>query len=268
MKTIPTRIVPLLGLTALLGSATVANAFTFFTENFSYVEGQLTGNGGWTSEGTSLNVATGTFDNGLLPSAGTGNRGTIDSSSGSQSSSHAFSVPAGLGDDGSEFWYSFLFQDDGSPSSSSDFSIFSEDTSGPVTLRITNSEVQIRFGGTTLDTIASATNTGPNLFVGRVIYSDTDLADSHTVWMNPTATAGGVPTGGLTGGGGPGVKNVEDPEDGFITLQGGTAWLGSYDEIRLGTTLGDVMAIPEPSMTAAFLGFGVGAIVLLRRRRS
>lgn len=52
----------------------------------------------------------------------------------------------------------------------------------------------------------------------------------------------------------------------FLTIQARFAGTLSTDEIRIGQTFGDVVAVPEPNSVALF-GLGAAALVAIRRRR-
>jgi hypothetical protein len=116
------------------------------------------------------------------------------------------------------------------------------------------------------------------LFVAKVFENSPGWGnqDSLQVWVNPTdlATEAGLSSSALasalkgdTWSIAGGARNLGQVSVMAENLNGaGTVY---FDEFRLGTTLADVLPVtpvPEPS-TMALLGLGVGALVLIRRRK-
>lgn len=102
---------------------------------------------------------------------------------------------------------------------------------------------------------------GSSLVLGRITFSDTANQDRLEVWLDPLLTGNpGTPLFNVTGNWvdpGPNnsfYMNKYDPPD------------RSVDEIRLGTTLADVLPIPEPSTYALLLLTAAGALWTKRRR--
>lgn len=105
-----------------------------------------------------------------------------------------------------------------------------------------------------------AVNTGVNLFLVRFDLGTGAGADSVTAWMNPTLTGGlSDPTGGVTVSG----LDLRSVDRMSVATFGGGANLNA-DEIRLGTSLLSVTAVPEP---AAISLLALGGLGLLMARR-
>lgn len=182
----------------------------------------------------------------------------------------------GLGGDGTSIWFSALYNHTSAGSDfrlkffgSSSLSLGVSDYAtalnsgigfhflGGTGLRVENQNVQI---GTAT---SLAVNT-VNLIVGRIDFSDTLNQDRVLLWVNPTIS-GTAPLDSLA------AQNVtlqlQTTLGNAVAARWGGAGTGIVDEIRLGTTFGDVVAIPEPSTYVLVLG-GLGALVWLRRRAS
>lgn len=106
-----------------------------------------------------------------------------------------------------------------------------------------------------------AGNTDTNLFVVRFDLSTAAASDSVTMWMNPDLTGGFAsdPSGGIPLGSGLDLFAINN-----IRFGSGGGAGNVVDEIRFGTTLESVIAVPEPG--AALLG-AIGALAVLRRRQ-
>ena len=107
-----------------------------------------------------------------------------------------------------------------------------------------------------------AVNPGVNLFLVRFDLGTGAGADSVTAWMNPTLTGFGDPTGGVTVSG-LDLRSVDRVS--FATFGGGANLDG--DEIRLGSTLTSVTAVPEPT-SLSLLGLGAIGILAIRRKQA
>jgi hypothetical protein len=89
--------------------------------------------------------------------------------------------------------------------------------------------------------------------------------DTLNAWEDPTSLSGSTPTGGYE------VSLSGFSVNGAITefSLGSFVGSGSMDtelsEVRIGDTLADVAAVPEPSVTYLAL-LGPGALFLVRRR--
>lgn len=237
-------------------------------EDFDYTPGNIDGlNGGtgfsgaWGNFfGTSGTVGTGGLsDPGTpgVPSNGNGYTGGSSSGGAIRSLSTTFT-------DGDTFYVSFLIQPD-----------FVIDSSG-------SAFAQVRLDGTNGDIAIGTTNAGggqwqmrqtspngsvvlssilPTQGVTALLVAEVQLQagnDIVSLYVDPTA---GAPQPGSAAA----ILNSED----FGTIQGvatagGLPW--QLDEIRIGTTFGDVTPVPEPSTYALLLG-GMGVLYVLRRKK-
>jgi hypothetical protein len=101
-----------------------------------------------------------------------------------------------------------------------------------------------------------------NLFLVRFDLGTGAGADSVTAWMNPTLTGLGDPTGGVTVSG-LDLRSVDRVS--FATFGGGANL--DADEIRLGSTLTSVTAVPEPT-SLSLLGLGAIGLLAIRRKQA
>ncbi len=260
----------------------VCSAATILYEPFDYPVGGLNGqNGGvgfteaWTSSGTS---STAVFAPGLtysnLQTSGNAVAGTA-----SMVMKRRFDS-TGLTGDGASYWFSILFAATDTtigtataiPSFFSNFSGSNGQSSGfAVSYNIqsaTTLYMDARIGGSIR---ATTTIAGTDyydgsvaLVLGKITFSDTASQDRLEVWLNPTPGATpGTPLFDVTGQWtDPGTNNAfymnkYDPPDRLI------------DEIRLATSISDVMPVPEPAAgLAALVAAGFGAVLGGRRCRS
>lgn len=114
----------------------------------------------------------------------------------------------------------------------------------------------------------TAINTGTNYYVTRITFDSVSITGDPVVdlWVNPllstdlslTAVGGGDSTYTRGYSAVPNVENIVfySHQDNGIT----------FDEIRVGTSMGDVMVIPEPSTYVLFLS-ALSALYLVARRR-
>lgn len=281
-KLLTTAAVTLLSLSALNGAI-------ILHESFDYPAGNLSGNNG--STGFSGAWATGTATS--SPNQGSGaslavnaiglsytdfvsSGGSVqDTAATAFQNNRSYTDPTGWGVDGNSFWFSALVQ---------------QTTSGPMHLRFGTSATNGASGGfgflyndgntntvyarigasagpaTAAGAGFSATNV--NLIVGRVSFSDTLDADNVSIWLNPSVLATDVTSLNSS-------ALTTSTATGNITISGsllhihsnGTT-VGSFDEIRLGNNLSDVLvAVPEPSAYAALLALLATAFGFIRRRK-
>lgn len=116
-------------------------------------------------------------------------------------------------------------------------------------------------GGGTTGSFGLA-DTAAHLFVLQ--FNLTSGTDTLNAWEDPTSVTGGVVTGGtevsLSG-----FTVINTPSDLLLGTFGGGSQGTGVSDIRFGLTLGDVTAVPEPSVSyLAFIGLGV--LFLVRRR--
>ena len=261
------------------GSCTIAPAALVLSESFDYAlnAGDAitgAGAGGWSQLSASAQNPTGplvfaaglgTYSNGSythFTSAGGAARdnGAVLGIQRTLSSSLVLN-------NGSEVWFSFLVNGDGgqgrfslgTPYSSSFGVNFNpaagggggnDSITGTINSGISN-VTGLEFGSTT------------SLIVGRLQYS-TSGNDIVSIWLNPSTTVFDDTTRTAVFSSG----NLSDV-DGFsvsqVNLHGFNTFTGSFDEIRVGTSLVDVTTVPEPG--AWVLGGSLGLLGLLRRRR-
>ena len=102
-------------------------------------------------------------------------------------------------------------------------------------------------------------DTGVHLFVVEFNLSATAASDSVHVWVDPTLGLGD-PTGGVTVSG----QNIAFDRLSISDYSGNSA---NWGDIRFGTTLNSVTAVPEPT-TLALAGLGSLALLFRRRRQA
>lgn len=130
----------------------------------------------------------------------------------------------------------------------------------------TGNEDAIGGGKWTIASAASVTNNSlvnvvanqTTLLVGRYTFSDA-VNDVFDLWIDPTLGAA-LGTSNISVS----AANLDFNGLGYRTTVANQL---QFDEIRFGTTVADVMPIPEPSTSAMILG-GVGMLALLRRRQT
>lgn len=211
--------------------------------------------GTWKADGTSITLAEAGLAYPGLPTIGRAVEKITGGSSMQQASYRSWSSGAYTAD-GSELWFSFLFATD------------TPGTSGGAELRLHpvggtnlstgsgvyiwgNNTISVRMEGT--DSIEPRLNYDrgeSNLVVGRLDFSDTAGDDSIRVWVNPALDA--APTTG-----GVGMKG-DFSATSNVYMRGGSTWIGSVDEFRMGTTFDSVVAPPVNETVAywRFEGYG------------
>jgi MYXO-CTERM domain-containing protein len=108
-------------------------------------------------------------------------------------------------------------------------------------------------------TVAGVANT--TVFaVLKLTYSTVNLADSVSLWINPTNLGSESLSTNFVSV--TGVNLANGAYLAFADYNGSGS--AKYDELRIGATWNDVTTVPEPR--AALLG-GLGMLALLRRRR-
>ncbi len=266
-------------LVLVLVSAKICPAATILYEPFDYSVGGLNGqNGGigfsesWSASTSSAAVTAPGLTYGDL-----------------QTSGNAVALPnslnirrrfdsTGLTGNGASYWFSILFTATDSqggsataiPSFFSDFNAGNGQSAGfAVSYNITsrtNLFMDARIGGS----IRAGTNIpGTDYYdgsvamvLGRITFSDTVNQDRLEVWLNPTmGETPGTPLFNVTGQwSDAGVNNAF-----YMNKYDGPD--RAVDEIRLATSLAEVMPVPEPATGVIGLaGFAVGGWTLFRRR--
>jgi MYXO-CTERM domain-containing protein len=117
-------------------------------------------------------------------------------------------------------------------------------------------------GGGGVSGVFGAADTSAHLFVLQL--NLTSGTDTLNAWEDPASVTGGVVTGGtevsLSG-----FTAVNTPSNFLLaSFLGGSAGT-EVSDVRIGNTLTDVTAVPEPSVTFLALP-GLGALFLVRRR--
>jgi hypothetical protein len=131
-------------------------------------------------------------------------------------------------------------------------------------------------GGTSASAVTSGTLSADTTYM--VLFKAEDVGssvyDSYTVWINPTVTTSEGSLGANIGTGSGIIRELTAIDGTEVAFQSFnlTASLAAgqsfkVDEIKLGTSLGDVMVpVPEPSTFALLAGFLALAGVMVRRR--
>lgn len=257
--------------TAMLAmSAASAMAATY--DGFDYATGSalLGASGGtgfvnsWGASGTDANetqiVRAGSLDGGSLPSSG----GYLElASTGSNNNSNASRQLYSSNKSTGTYYFSVIMQPESGNSTSF----------GYLQLNDSNSNVPVRVGysaggnwyvrspyngnAQTNSTVASANGTSA-LLVAKVDL-DANIAD---LWVNPSGTSLATPDASVNMGASSYIRFDRMSLRAGSSSSTGTT-MASFDEIRFGTELGDVMAVPEPAAMALL----AGATCLLGVRR-
>lgn len=183
----------------------------------------------------------------------------------------------GLTGDGATYWFSVLFAapDPTQRSATAIPSFFSnagggngQDSGFAVSFnpsQRTSAYMDARIGGS----VRASANvpgtdyyTGSYLVLGQITFSDTAGQDRLKVWLDPPLTGSpGTPLFNVTG------TWVDPGANNSFYMNKYDSPDRSVDEIRLGTTLADVVPVPEPSSVALFaVGLGCGSYGFSRRR--
>jgi hypothetical protein len=254
------------GLLTVLLSSTQAALLLY--EDFGYaattsLTSANSGTGNWTSAWATAPTTSSTTitSSGLtysgLPTAG---NATSESNSASQGNTRPWSG-SGLFTDSSELWFSVLVNTSAASSDLRFYALSAPDpgSNGGAGFRISGTSINAQIGTSSSGGSFSVTSGSTMLLVGRLGFSDTINADSVSLWLNPTISVT-PPTGGISLSGN--IGNTGSP---LVALRGGFTWGGVVDEIRVGTTFGDVVAVPEPS-TVSLLALAAGFAWMRSRR--
>ncbi|MFW5894240.1 MAG: PEP-CTERM sorting domain-containing protein [Verrucomicrobiota bacterium] len=264
--------------------------------------GSSNGGTGWTEGWNSIGASTGEyFTPGLSHSGLESSGGGVIWKFRNGGDGRAYDATAGgtvdLSQPGSESWFSFLVQQDtapttgngrlvnfytGSAGSNNGFGVTFL-TDGSIAARITgnngtSSTETMGFGDAVYDSNGNLTGgtfgSGElSLIIGRLNFGGGTTGDDDTtldLWLNPNdfSSVAALGTADATN-----TRTVADL--GNYSFGSSTEMYlrtndrdepVNFDEIRLGTTLGDVTPIPEPSAVALLLG-GLAFITVFRRRR-
>jgi hypothetical protein len=253
----------LVGIGLLASVVGKASATQLVNEQFNYSDGDLTvvSGGAWTSfsGSTPLNVVSGQAVVNQTNSAddqislgGTYGTGTVLYASFDVNFS---ALPAGPSS------YFALFKD----STTSDFgarvwvTTNGVTTPGDIRIGIANSASQPTNAGVAF--IATDLSLGTTYKVVIKLDSNVGANGSGTLWLNPTQETD--PSVTATD------KSYIDPWQDFALRQASTsqgAGVETVDNLLVGTTFADVVAVPEPS-TVVLVGAGLIGMLFLRRRR-
>lgn len=256
----------ILGITiASLMTCAAANAALLVYEGFDYAEGDFTdgsnGGTGWdagwadvvTGSGPDEQIMSGSLVSPVAHLPSTGNNLNV---AGTNDRFYRGVSSQNIGADGTTIYMSFLAQQLGSS--------------------VQNAAMELKRGGSTYvasmgsDSAAAVfgftdkQNSANNISAGTYPAPDTD---AH-LWLLQFDFAAGSDTVTLTYDGvEQGSTTVADGSFDRIGafFYSGTAGM-AIDEIRVGTELADVVAVPEPA-TLGLLGLAFGGLVMLRRRK-
>ena len=292
---------------AALALASSASASLIAYEGFNLTAGNnnIAGSSGTGSSGFSTNWTTiGDANGGNILSPGytysgitsAGNRAQVFNASANSDSSATYfyrtlSTPFTVAANSTgTFWASFMIQgtaaavggagatigffSDAAPTASTAMS-----TPGAITIGSVGSNTNYRVANRALDTsgggtvLTTGTNAGNQVFMVAKITINTNSGGNELIslWINPTTfdgTEGSLGTASIASQSlsNLGISSISSIAFGSNYVNTGSATLG-LDEIRIGTTLAAVTAIPEPSAFAALAGLGALGLVGLRRRR-
>lgn len=176
-----------------------------------------------------------------------------------------------------EFWGSFIMNTSNS-SGDAALSLFqnaspNSSTGALATIGMVNSGDARLISGRTMDVngnnglvTSTASATQQNFYLFRItIDTNAGAVESGTFWINPTLTSG-MGLGDLGAGFSAIFNNTGLDSIAAIGLYTTGTNAAVFDEIRLGTTLADVVPVPEPSTYALLLGITSLAFVVYRRR--
>ena len=241
------------GLALALGGA--EGCAQSMTENFSYPNGSLIGQNGGTGWSSAWFQ---TFSSGATNANISSGRLFLDSSSTEQPQRNTSTVLWGT--DGSSAYVGFMMRLENPVASgaSASFTVITRGTSG-WGIGVLNNALRIQGGGTAVNSFFTP---GTDYqFVLRLTRSDAG-SDAAALWVNPTSEAD-TPLRTTTNNYLPAGTLGESPISVSISPQEGTF---SYDNIRLGTSFGQV-AVPEPG-TGVMLCIAGGIFASgVRRRR-
>jgi len=258
----------------LVGPAT---AEIIIQEQFDYAAGSLDGQNG----GQGFSAPWQTTGNLLVTSPGL-TYGALETSGNATTAFDSVSMRrlfsnSGLTGNGATYWFSVLFAaPEAIATTATAIPSFFSNAAGPhgqgsgfaVSFNLlsrTNVYLDARIGGDfRARTNVAGTDyySGSSLVLGRITFSDTANQDRLEVWLNPLVTGSpGTPLLNVTG-------NWVDPgTNNSFYMNKYDAPDRSIDEIRLGTTLPDVLPIPEPSTYALLFMTVAGVLWMAWRRR-
>jgi len=242
-------------------------------ESFNYSSGNLTGQSGgtgwganWSGGGTNITFQTGSLDqvNGS-PVTTAGNKAVFQTATASTRT-----LNTTLGADGTTAYFSLLMRYDGTSNTGNNNQL---DSWGAFTIRNSANTSEIAFGNDYTNIVVgqgggSSNKTLGGTFVGNTTYHMVLKVnfnagnDTFSLFVNPTAGSEGAPALTFNNYDLGNSVNLIGITNGPSTPVGAN-W--QFDEMRVATTWGDIVAIPEPS-TYALLGAGMGLLWLVRRK--
>lgn len=193
------------------------------------------------SGGNYLNLAAGFGGSNPTPVAR-----QLDTSVGGIYATSGYLLSAGLiGADNTTLWGSFLYSND------------------DIGTGISTKTLTLSGGGTFALTLPQTS--ASNFMVFRINFG-AGATDTVTSFSNPNLAIFNGTTGGVTSVLGNYSFNTFNLQEQGANFPGGSGTEGQFDDIRFGSTLGDVAPIPEPSSALLAL-VGLSSILMLRSRR-
>jgi hypothetical protein len=252
-------------LTTLLLAAAGTHATPLFTDNFTYPDGNLVGNGGWSQTGTStanpIQVANGKVNIGVtgqdVYNANiAGGPVTLTDGQSLFIGADINLSAAGTGD------YFLHYTPTAGNTGSLQDRLYAKSSGTGYVLGWAASSSGVAYGSTVLNY-----NTTYHVVVAYNVVTGTGN-DTGAIYVDPTDLVN--PSGNIayfSGGFAGGTENDTIAGINFRQGTSGSAPNVLLDNLGVSLTFSDVSAVPEPSSFALLGGFGILAMVISRRRR-